>query len=309
MASAPYHMTAALHSATAVLGNYNITNHGASFTINKRDATWNTNDASKTYGDADPNPLTTGSGTNFIAADAVTASYSRATGETVTALGYHITATLSPAAVLGNYNITNAGATFTINARPATWTTDPNSKTYGNNDPNPLTTGSGDFLAADNVAATYTRAAGESVAGGPYHITATLNAATGVLANYIIINAGADFTINARPATWTTEPNSKTYGNNDPVPLTTGSGDFLAADNVTASYSRAAGGTVAGGPYHITATLNAAAGVLANYIITNPGAAFTIDARPATWTTNANSKTYGEADQNGRASGKEVAQA
>src|SRR5205807_7225271 len=125
--------------------------------------------------------------------------------------------------------------------------------------PNPLTTGSGDFLAADNVTATYTRAAGESVAGGPYHITATLNAAAGVLANYIITNVGASFTINARPATWTTSPNSKTYGDSDPDPLTTGSGDFLAADNVTASYSRATGESVAGSPYHITATLSAAA--------------------------------------------------
>src|SRR5207248_5615256 len=132
---------------------------------------------------------------------------------------------------------------------------------------------------------------GEMVAGGPYHITATLNAAAGVLANYIITNTGANFTINARPATWTTDPNSKTYGDNDPVPLTTGSGDFLAADNVTANYGRIAGESVAGSPYHITATLNAAAGVLANYIITNTGANFTINARPATWTTNPNSKT------------------
>src|SRR5437588_9649565 len=152
MASAPYHMTAALHSATAVLGNYNITNHGASFTINKRDATWNTNDASKIYGDADPNPLTTGSGTSFIAADAVTANYSRAGDEAVIALGYHITATLSPAAVLSNYNIINAGATFTIDKRDATWFTDANSKTYGDADPNPLTTGHGtNFIAADAV--------------------------------------------------------------------------------------------------------------------------------------------------------------
>src|SRR5205823_6791499 len=103
-------------------------------------------------------------------------------------------------------------------------------------------------------------------------------------------NHGANFTINARPATWTTNANSKTYGDNDPDPLTTGSGDFLAADNVTASYSRAAGESVAGGPYHITATLNSATGVLANYIITNHGASFTINKRDANWTTNANSK-------------------
>src|SRR5204862_323192 len=187
--------------------------------------------------------LTTGSGSGFLAADTITATYSRAPGETVAGGPYHISATLSPAAAAANYNITNDGAKFTINARPATWTTNPNSKTYGDNDPNPLTTGSGGFLAADNVTAGYSRAAGESVAGGPYHITATLNAAAGVLANYIITNHGAAFTINALGRASRRDSNSKTYGDNDPDPLTTGSGGFLAADNVTAGYSRASGET------------------------------------------------------------------
>src|SRR5207248_1097235 len=171
------------------------------------------------------------------------------------------------------------------------------------NDPDPLTTGSGDFLAADNVTATYSRVGGESVAGSPYHITAMLHAGAGVLANYIITNQGAAFTINPRPATWTTNPNSKTYGDADPSPLTTGSGDFLAADNVTATYGRATGEMVTGGPYHITATLSAGAGVLNNYTITNTGAAFTINPRPATWTTNPNSKTYGDLDPNSLTTG------
>ena len=272
------------------------------FTINLRPATWTTDPNSKTYGNVDPSPLTTGSGTGFLAADGVTATYSRATGESVAGSPYHITATLSstPAGALANYTITNLGADFTINLRPATWTTDPNSKTYGNVDPSPLTTGSGTgFLAADGVTATYSRAAGETVAGGPYHITATLSSTpAGALANYTITNLGADFTINLRPATWTTDPNSKTYGNVDPSPLTTGSGTgFLAADGVTATYSRAAGETVAGGPYHITATLSSTpAGALANYTITNLGADFTINLRPATWTTDPNSKTYGNVD-------------
>src|SRR5207302_11507276 len=39
--------------------------------INKRDATWTTNAVSKTYGDVDPNPVTTGSGANFVAGDSV----------------------------------------------------------------------------------------------------------------------------------------------------------------------------------------------------------------------------------------------
>jgi hypothetical protein len=269
----PYHITATLSPST-VLSNYSVTNAGANFTINTRLATWTTDPNSKTYGDADPNPLTTGSGSGFLAADNVTATYTRAAGETVLGGPYHVTATLSPAAVLSNYSITNAGASFTINTRPATWTTNPNSKTYGNADPNPLTTGSGsNFVAADGVTATYTRAAGETVLGGPYHITATLNPSA-VLSNYSITNAGADFTINTRLATWTTNPNSKVYGASDPNPLTTGSGSgFLAADNVTATYTRAAGELP--GTYHITATLSPAA-VLSNYNVTNNGATFSI---------------------------------
>ena len=254
-----YHITAAL-SATplAALDNYIITNTGAEFTINKRLATWTTNPDSKTYGDLDPSPLTTGSGRNFIAADGVTATYSRVAGENASPLTYHITAALSATGDLNNYIITNDGAEFTINKRLATWTTNPNSKTYGDLDPVPLTTGSGsNFVAADNVTATYSRVAGENASPPTYHITATLSA-TGDLNNYIITNDGAEFTINKRLATWTTNANSKTYGDLDPVPLTTGSGiNFVAADGVTATYSRVAGENASPPTYHITATLSA----------------------------------------------------
>src|SRR5207249_1770340 len=242
----------------------------------------------------DPNPVTTGSGTGFLAADNVTATYSREPGETVTGRPYHITATLSPSGVLSNYNITNAGANFTINAKNATWTTNPNSKTYGDNDPNPLTTGSeSGFLAGDNVTATYSRAAGETVAGGPYHITATL-APAGVLANYNITNAGANFTIQPKAASVTPNAASKTYGGADPAFTGTLVG-FLAGDGVTATYSRTAGETVAGSPYTISAMLSPA-GVLGNYTITYNTANFTIDPKAASVTPNAKSKIYGAAD-------------
>src|SRR5207247_9788783 len=98
-------------SPPALSINSTVTTHAANFTIKPKAATWTTNAASKTYGDANPNPLTTGSGPGFLAADAVTASYSRAAGETVSG-PYHITATLSPAGVLSNYTITNSGANF-----------------------------------------------------------------------------------------------------------------------------------------------------------------------------------------------------
>ena len=73
------------------------------------------NAASKSYGDADP--AFTGTLTGFLAADGVTATYSRTAGETVAGSPYTISATLSPAGVLSNYNITYNTANFTITPR------------------------------------------------------------------------------------------------------------------------------------------------------------------------------------------------
>jgi hypothetical protein len=73
----------------------------------------------------------------------------------------------------------------------------------------------------------------------------------------------------------TPNPNSKIFGQADPVPLTTGSLlGFLPADNVTVTYSRVAGENV--GTYTISATLSPV-GVLANYTIASNTALFTIN--------------------------------
>jgi hypothetical protein len=76
-------------------------------------------------------------------------------------------------------------------------TPDAASKTYGTDDPT-LTGSLSGFLAADGVTASYSRAAGETVAGGPYTISATLSP-SGVLVNYEITYNTADFTINEAP--------------------------------------------------------------------------------------------------------------
>src|SRR5207237_299626 len=108
-------------------------------------------------------------------------------------------------------------------------------------------------------------AAGETVSGGPYTISATLSPA-GVLTNYAITYNTAAITITAKAASVTPNAAGKTYGSADPA-LTGTLAGFLAADGVSASYSRAAGETVSGGPYTISATLSPA-GVLTNYAIT-----------------------------------------
>ncbi len=266
------------------------------FTVGKKAATWTTTSANKTYGDADPSPLTTGSGSGFLASDGVSATYARVVGETVAGGPYLINATLSATVpgALDNYIITNAGANFTINPRAATWTTNAASKTYGDADTSPITTGAGTgFLTADGVSATYARAAGETVLGGPYHITATL-APTAVLSNYNVTNAGASFSIMARPASVTPAASGKTYGDSE-LTLTGTLSGFISADNVTAIYGRTGGETVVGSPYTISATLSPV-GVLSNYNITYNTANFTITPRPALVTPNPAGKMYGEAD-------------
>jgi hypothetical protein len=80
--------------------------------IHQAPATVTPNAASKAYGTLDP-PLT-GTLTGFVASDNVTAIYSRTPGETVAGSPYAISATLSPASVLGNYNIVYNTAGFTI---------------------------------------------------------------------------------------------------------------------------------------------------------------------------------------------------
>src|SRR5438876_1177063 len=113
----PGHTITGCYTPTAI---YLASNGSVTQTVNKRSATWTTDANSKTYGAADPVPLTTGSGTGFLFSDNVTASYSRDSGVTVAGGPYHITATLSPAGVLSNYNLTNTGANFTIAKADAT---------------------------------------------------------------------------------------------------------------------------------------------------------------------------------------------
>ncbi|MGZ4896937.1 MAG: MBG domain-containing protein, partial [Candidatus Angelobacter sp.] len=197
----PYTISATL-SPTGVLSNYNITYNTANFTITPAAASVTPTAASKIYGTADP--VLSGTLSGFLAADNVTAIYSRTAGETVLGSPYTISATLSPTGVLSNYNITYNTASFTITPAAASVTPSAASKIYGTADPILSGTLSG-FLAADNVTATYSRTAGETVLGGPYTISATLSPA-GVLSNYNITYKTASFTITPAATTVTVNP-------------------------------------------------------------------------------------------------------
>ena len=234
VAGSPYAISATL-APTAVLGNYNITYNTAAFTINKATASVSPAAASKTYGTSDP--IFTGTLAGFIASDGVIATYTRTAGETVAGGPYAISATLTPATVLGNYNITYNTAAFTINKATASVSPAAASKTYGKSDP--IFTGTlAGFIASDGVTATYARTAGETVAGSPYTISATLVPGA-VLGNYNTTYNTSSFTIAQAPLVITASSGSMVYGG--PVlPVTPLSYNAFVNGDTSASLSTAA---------------------------------------------------------------------
>ena len=205
----------------------------------------------------------------------VTATYSRTAGESVSG-SYTISAVLSPAAVLSNYNITYNTAPFTITKAALSVTVNPASSVYGAAFPAFSGTLSG-VVAGDGITASYsTTATPTSPAGGSYTITATLNDPNSKLSNYNVTNTPATLTIEKAALTVTVNPASSVYGAAFPAFSGTLSG-VVAGDGITASYSTTATpASPAGGSYTITATLNDPNSKLSNYNVTNIPAALTI---------------------------------
>ncbi len=166
-------------------------------------------------------PLTTGSGSNFVAADNVTATYTRVAGENASPPTYHITATLSatPLSALDNYIITNDGAEFTINKRAIQVTaTAGQFKIYGDPDPTfAYTITSGSLAFTDAFTGALSRVAGQNV--GLYAITIgslTINDGNGGN-NYNLSLVSNNFEIKKRPITVKADPKTKTFGDPDPA--------------------------------------------------------------------------------------------
>ncbi|NGM63627.1 hypothetical protein G5B30_17110, partial [Sphingobacterium sp. SGG-5] len=186
-------------------------------------------DRSKTYGEA----LTLGS-TEFTASglvngDAVTSVTLASDGAAATAVvdEYDITATGAVGPKLGNYTISYAKGTLTVNPKALTITAKNRSKTYGQT----LTLGSTEFTASGLVngdAVTSVTLASDGAAAtavvNTYEITSS--AAQGPkLGNYTISYAKGTLTVNRKALTITASDRSKTYG----TALTLGTTEFTAS--------------------------------------------------------------------------------
>ncbi len=214
---------------TDVTGNYANANSTVTDKIAEKAASVTPAAAGKTYGSADP--AFSGTLSGFVATDNVTATYSRTAGETVGA--YVISATLAPAGVLVNYQLTYNTASFAIAKKAASVTPAAAGKVYGAVDPT-LTGALVGFLAADNVTASYSRTAGEPV--GVYVISATL-APVALLGNYDITYSTASFTTTKATLTVTALNKSKLLNAANPALTATYSGfvnsETLATSGVT----------------------------------------------------------------------------
>src|SRR4051812_43780358 len=271
----------------AALSNYTVTYVAGTFSIAKASATITAGSGTKVYGTAADPALSATTATGFTAADAptITLASTRASGE---AAGSYATTATASGAALSNYTVTYVAGAFTITKKAATVTAGSGTKVYGTLDPALSATTATGFTAADAPAITLTATRASGEAAGNYATTATATGAA--LSNYTVAYVAGNFSIAKATASVTPNAASKVYGAVDPAFSGTLAG-FLAADGVSAAYSRTAGESVAGGPYTISATLSPAT-ALANYTITSNTAAFAITKAPLSVTANNASRVY-----------------
>jgi hypothetical protein len=265
----------AINQGTLVAsGNYAISFIGNTLTITPAPLTVTANSPTKVYGTNDPTLTVTTGGLidttvdgvaiDDTAASVLTGHLTRSQSGTLAGEqggGYAINQ--GTLAADSSYTISFTGGTLTITPAALTVTANPLTKVYGAIDPTLTDTTEGlvnttvDGVAIDDTAASVltghlTRASGETVAGGPYAINqGTLAAGS----NYTISFTGSTLTITPATLTIAAKPETKVYGAADPTLAYTASGlqfTDTAAEVVSGLLSRAAGETVAGGPYAIS---------------------------------------------------------
>ena len=321
----PYTITAsaAVFAPAVASGNYNITYHNGSFTVNAAQLDITASNQSKTYGTAFTfagNEFTTGASQlkngDTVAGVTLTSAGAAATAN-VTGSPYTITASaavLAPAGAANNYSIAYHDGSFTVNPAPLDVTATNESKNYGDafapNGATQFSTSPGQLKNGDLVASVTLTSGGyaatATVAGSPYTITPSVAVFTPAVASssYAITYHVGQLTVNAAPLDITATNESKTYGDafspNGATQFSTSPGQLKNGD-VVASVTLTSGGyaataTVAGSPYTITpsAAVFTPAVASGNYAITYHSGQFTVNPAPLDITATNESKTYGD---------------
>ena len=275
-------------------GNYTIAFNNGTLTVTKAVLSVTANPIAKTYGALDPALTFAVAGLKFTdtSATVLTGVLARVGGETVAGSPYTITqGTLTPN---GNYTIIFNTGTLSVTKAVLSVTAAVKTKVYGAADPALTFTATGLQFTDTTVTVltgALTRAAGETVAGGPYAITLGTLAPNG---NYTISFTGNTLTITKAALSVTADAKTKVYGSLDPA-FTVAYVGFVNGETPTVlggvlSFTRALGENA--GSYLITPS-----GLTSgNYAITFNTNSLAIIKAPLSVTADAKTKTFGAAD-------------
>jgi len=213
----------------ADLADYTSATGSISVTVNKASASVTPNAGTKIYGSVDPG--FNGTLTGFVAGDNVTATYSRASGETVGGGPYAISANLSPSAILANYNVTYNTANFSISKAALTATANNASMSYDGALPTLTGTLTG-VIAGDAITSSFITTATAASPAGTYPITPQLSDPGNKLSNYATVLVNGTLTVS-------TDATTTTLQSSAPIILTQSNVTFTA--KVTSSAGTPAG--------------------------------------------------------------------
>ena len=286
-----YTQTCTLNSTSNyVWSDKTTTAKSISWKINQKRITITASNQTVTYGTA----ITQGVGQVSVAtlvsghslsAITLTQSTTNAPGGTISASGAKIVSGSTD--VTGNYAITYAAGTLTINAKTLTIPSNPNEKTYNGNPQ-----GSGITCPAGSTAGGTQSATNQ----GTYTQTCTLNSTSNyVWSDKTTTAKSISWKINQKRITITASNQTVTYG----TAITQGvgqvsvatlvSGHSLSAITLTQSTTNAPGGTISASGAKI---LSGSTDVTGNYAITYAPGTLTINAKTLTIPSNPNEKTY-----------------
>ena len=275
-----YSILPTVHDPDGKLGNYVLSTAIGTLTVIPAALVVSANDASRTYGGA--NPALTGMVTSVQNGDNITASYSCIASSSSPVGQYAIVPTLyDPDGKLSNYSVTLNNAALTVSPASLTVTADNKNRAYGAS--NPAFTGIVNGVQnGDNITAAFNCSATPTSPVGTYPIVPSLNDPGGSLGNYNVTLNNGILTVAQAPATVTlnlatltqvydgfpnvvvadTTPSGLavtfTYSGNLTPPTAAGNYAVIATVN-DANYTGSATGTLVVSPIALTVTGIAAA--------------------------------------------------
>ncbi|MGB8131953.1 MAG: MBG domain-containing protein [Candidatus Angelobacter sp.] len=273
-----YPIIPALVDPTLKLGNYAVTSINGVLTINPSPLTFTVANASRVYGNTNPN--FTGTFVGLKNGDVLTLTFTSA--DITSPVGtYPIVPAVSGAKAI-DYSIVVKGGVLTITPAPLSVTGPSGSRLYG--DPNPLSTISG-LKNNDNITASVASPTATS-APATYVTVPVLVDPTNKLGNYTVTSKNGSLTVNKAPLSVTANSFSRPFGSAN-LTLTGVITGIKNGENITGTYSTTATQTSNVGTFPITPAVSfSPSGLSANYNLTTAAGTLTITAVPLTITSN-----------------------